>query len=133
MEKVEKTPRKVFDASPYGSFFDDRDNPVQAPIELQLSSEAQEVVFRIPSEWNETIQELSKRLKVDPEFLYRKAFQAFFGFKPAIFDDDGYLKQWREVFDLDGENALRPHIQEQDDLLTKRMIRMIRWIKKGNK
>ena len=30
--------------------------------------------------------------------------------------------QWKEVFDMEGEEALRPWMQEQDDELTKRII-----------
>lgn len=114
---------KIIDGSPYEYFYDDRKNPIQLPIDLALKSQAVKINLDIPGAWHNDIYAMAKKLKIHPEFLYRKAIQAFFAFNPAIFDDDGYLDTWRQVFELDGEEILREHIQEEDDQLTRRILR----------
>jgi hypothetical protein len=125
-DKYTKRPRNLFDASGYASidWIEYRKNkPMQDPIDCHLPGEAMELKMSIPGEWAEHIDKMAKKLKIQPEFLYRKAIQAFFGFAPAIWNDDEYLDQWREVYKLEGETALRPHIQSEDDRLTAKIIR----------
>ena len=115
--------RKLFENLPYGGWFDDRENPVQPAMDLGIKADAKKIAFEIPQEWNALIMNICKKCKCEPEFVYRKAFQAFFGLNPVIWDDDGYLREWREVLELDGEHALRDEIQEADDALLIKIIR----------
>jgi len=117
---------KIIDDNPYEYFYDTRKNPIQAPILLAEREKAVNISFEIPGEWHNDMYKMAKRLKIHPEFLYRKAFQAFFDFSPAVFDDDGYLETMRNVMELDGERALRDHIQREDDVLTERVVRKIK-------
>lgn len=124
-KKQKKRLRNLMDGSDYGSFewlYDDRERAIQGLMELADSETAQEITFRIPADWAQHIGNICKKCNCQPDFIYRKAFQAFFGLGPAIFDDDGYLVQWREIYELDGEDALRQHIQAEDDTLTRRVI-----------
>lgn len=117
---------KIIDGNPYEYFYDTRKNPIQAPIELAERKTAVKITLEIPGEWHNSIYKMAKKLKIHPEFLYRKAFQAFFGFAPAVFDDDGYLEVWRSVLELDGEQVLREHMQMEDDALTQKVVRNIK-------
>jgi len=119
-------PWNLFDGSEYASI--DwvewgKEKHIQRPISGYNRDKATQVKFDIPGEWSEYILQMAKKLKIQPEFLYRKAFQAFFGLNPAIFTDDGYLRQWAEIYALDGEKALREHIQGEDDVITFKIVR----------
>ncbi len=115
--------RKLFDDSPYQFYFEERKNPIQKPLEPHEKKKAHQLKLDVPGEWHEHIMAMAKKCRCQPDFLYRKAIQAFFGFSPAIFNDDGYLEQWKEVFDLEKEEALRPWMQTQDDDLTRKIVR----------
>lgn len=115
--------RKIFDDSPYQFYFEERKNPIQKPLEPHEKKNAKRLEIDIPGEWHEHIMAMAKKCRCQPDFLYRKAIQAFFDFSPAVFNDDGYLMQWKEVFDMEGEEAIRPWMQEQDDELTNKIIR----------
>ena len=136
-EKYTKRPGNLFDASLYGSIDwmeYEREKHIQEPISCHDKNRAYHLNIPIPAEWAEYINVMAKKLKIQPEFLYRKAIQAFFGLPPGVFNDDGYLVQWREVYDLDGEQALREHMQEEDDSLTAKVIRLRdKQLKQGRK
>ena len=115
--------RKLFDDSPYQFYFEERENPIQKPLDPHDKKKAHRLVLSVPGEWHDHIMAMAKKMRIQPDFLYRKAIQAFFDFSPAVFNDDGYLLQWKEVFDMEGEETLRPWLQEQDDEATAKIIK----------
>ena len=118
--------KNIVNGNPYEYFHDTRKNPIQPPIELAERRNAIKITFEIPGEWHNDISKMAKRLKIHHEFLYRKAFQAFFGFAPAVFDDDGYLDTARQVYRIDGAQVLRDHMQGEDDALAGKIVKSIK-------
>lgn len=125
-KRHKKYKENIVSGNPYEYFFDTRKNPIQAPIELADKNNAVKITLEIPGEWHNDIYKMAKKLRIHPEFLYRKAFQAFFDFPPAVFDDDGYLDTARQVYRIDGEQVLRGHMQSADDHLTHKVVRNIK-------
>lgn len=102
---------------------DRRKKPIQAKIELRHKEDSVVMDIRVPNDWREHIKALAKKCKVSEEFMYQKAIQGFFDLSPIIWNDDPYLNEWRQVYKLEGESALRPWIQSRDDYTTAKIIR----------